>query len=143
MCWRPTKGSRTATTNPAIDPEGSVSIIHLSAGGANASVTDVGFTQFNAQVDTLRALGVRIFGPNATVAQDLEPEYIAVSSDSTKAWVTLQENNAIAILDIPSKTFTRIVPLGFKNHNLFGNGLDPSDRDGPGNTGSIKIGLWP
>lgn len=79
-----------------------------------------------------------MFGPNATLAQDLEPEYITVSKDSQTAWVTLQENNAIAVLHIGSATFTKIVGLGFKNHLLTSNKLDASDRDFPGsNNGSI------
>ncbi len=38
------------------------------------------------------------------VAQDLEPEYIAVSADGKKAWVSLQENNAIGVLDLDKKS---------------------------------------
>jgi hypothetical protein len=73
---------------------------------------------------------IRIYGPNATVAQDLEPEYIAVSHDSRTAWVTLQENNALAVLDLRRKRVTALVGLGFKDHSVPGNGLDSSDRDG-------------
>ncbi len=32
--------------------------------------------------------------------QDLEPEHIAVGPFGLRAWVTLQENNAIALLDL-------------------------------------------
>lgn len=112
-----------------VDPEGSVSIIDLANGVANATVSTAGFTQFNSQIEQLRASGVRIFGPNATVAQDLEPEYIAVSSDSTKAWVSLQEANALGILDIQTGVVTAIVPLGFKDQNVAPNGLDASNDD--------------
>ncbi|MBD2168748.1 choice-of-anchor I family protein [Calothrix membranacea FACHB-236] len=122
----------------SFDPEGSVSIINLANGVANATVQTAGFTAFNSQIDALKAAGVRIFGPNATVAQDVEPEYIAFSGDGTKAYVTLQENNAIAILDIASATITDILPLGVKNHNLPGNGIDASDQDG-----GINIKNWP
>jgi hypothetical protein len=73
---------------------------------------------------------VRIFGPNATVAQDLEPEYVTVSDDGSTAWVTLQENNAIAIVDIATATVTSIVPLGYKDHSLAVNALDAGERDG-------------
>ncbi|YAF93873.1 MAG: choice-of-anchor I family protein [Nodularia sp. CChRGM 3473] len=117
-----------------IDPEGSVSIINLT----DFSVINAGFTQFNSQIDQLRAAGVRIFGPNASVAQDLEPEYITVSEDSTKAWVALQENNAIGVLDLITNQFTDIIPLGFKDYSLPGNGFDASDRDG-----AINIRNWP
>ena len=94
-----------------VDPEGSVSIIDVATG----DVTTAGFTQFNDQIETLRQRGVRIFGPNATVAQDLEPEYIAVSEDSTTAWVALQEANALAVLDIAAGEITNILPLGYKD----------------------------
>ena len=111
------------------DPEGSVSVVDISGGVVNATVSTAGFGAFNAQEDALTAAGVRIFGPGATVAQDLEPEYIAVSADNTTAWITCQENNAIAVLDIASRTITGIFPLGFKDHGLEENALDASDRD--------------
>ncbi|MEH2036098.1 choice-of-anchor I family protein [Nostoc sp.] len=122
----------------SVDPEGSVSIINIAGGVANATVAQASFTSFNSQIATLKAAGVRITGPGSTVAQDLEPEYIAVSPDGKTARITLQENNAIAILDIASATITNILPLGAKNYNLPGNGLDASDRDG-----KINIQNWP
>ncbi len=112
----------------SFDPEGSISIIDISGGFASPTVQTAGFTSFNSQINTLRNAGVRIFGPGATVAQDLEPEYITINGQT--AYVTLQEANALAYVDIPSATVTQIVPLGLKNHNLPGNGMDPSDRDG-------------
>ncbi|MGB5594056.1 MAG: choice-of-anchor I family protein, partial [Crocosphaera sp.] len=115
-----------------VDPEGSVSIIDLSGDIADltdANVMFADFQAFNDSVEQLRNLGVRIFGPNATVAQDLEPEYITVSEDSTKAWISLQENNALAILDIPTATITDIVPLGFKDLSQPENALDASNED--------------
>ncbi|MDX2281208.1 MAG: choice-of-anchor I family protein, partial [Saprospiraceae bacterium] len=127
----------------SFDPEGSVSIIDISGGAASASVNTVGFTSFNSQAAALRAAGVRIFGPGATVAQDFEPEYIAFSGDGATAMITLQENNALAVLNIASATFTSIVPLGTKNHNLAGNGMDASDRDLTSSTGKINIQNWP
>jgi hypothetical protein len=101
----------------SFDPEGSVSIVDLSAGIVNATVQTASFTSFNSEINTLRAAGVRIYGPNATVAQDLEPEYIAISPDGTKAFVTLQENNALATIDIAAATVTSIKPLGLKDHS--------------------------
>jgi hypothetical protein len=117
----------------AIDPEGSVTIIELEKGAANISRSDVitaGFREFNSA--TLDA-SIRIFGPKATVAQDLEPEYITVSSDSKTAWVTLQENNAIGVLDVRHGVFTKLIGLGFKDHSGEGDGFDASDRDGKNN----------
>ena len=127
----------------SFDPEGSVSIINISTGVANATVQIVGFTSFNSQLTTLRNAGVRIFGPGATVAQDLEPEYIAFSGDGSTAFVTLQENNAFAVLDIPTASITQIIPMGQKNHNLTGNGFDASDRDLTSSSGIINIQNWP
>lgn len=149
-------GTKVLTANEAepnsygqatsFDPEGSVSIIDISGGVASATVQPVSFTSFNGQIATLRSAGVRIYGPGATVAQDMEPEYIAFSADGTKAWVTLQENNAFAIVDIATATVTNIIPLGLKDHSLAGNGLDASDRDVNGTAaggGKINIQNWP
>jgi hypothetical protein len=128
-----------------IDPEGSVSIIAVPStfGGAITAQT-AGFAGFEADMEALRDAGVRLFGPGATVAEDLEPEYIAVSADSTTAYVTLQENNALAVVDIASATVVDVLPLGLKNHNLLGNELDPSDRDNAaGLPIAANLNRWP
>jgi len=123
------------------DPVGSVSVItvnsvDLAGGTVNATVQEAGFTSFNAQINQLKTDGVRLIGPTGTtVAQDVEPEYIAVSADGLTAAVTLQENNAIAFLDIATATITSIKPLGLKDFSLTGNGLDASDRDVNGTSG--------
>lgn len=121
-----------------VDPEGSVSIINLSRGVMNATVATAHFQDWNGRKDELMAAGVRIFGPNASVAQDLEPEYITVSEDGKRAWVTLQENNALGVIDVKRAEVIDILPLGFKDHSLPGNELDASDRDG-----GIQIRNWP
>ncbi|HEU4428779.1 MAG TPA: choice-of-anchor I family protein [Myxococcota bacterium] len=124
-----------------LDPEGSVSVIDLARlpRFRVVRVRTAGFASFNSQADALKAAGVRVFGPNATVAQDLEPEYIAVDPLLTQAYVTLQENNAIGVLSlIGTPRFTRIVPLGAKDHSLPGNGIDASDRDD-----RVNIETWP
>jgi hypothetical protein len=123
-----------------IDPEGTVSIIDISGGIANltqANVTKVNFNSYDAQLAALRTQGIRIYGPSATVSKDFEPEYIAFSADGNTAYVTLQENNAIAVLDMATKTFTAIRPLGLKDHNLLKNGLDASDN--PGGLANVNI----
>ncbi len=97
----------------AEDPEGSVSIINVN----DFSVITADFTAFNGKAAELRAKGVRIFNYSSSVAQDLEPEGIAISPDGTTAFVALQENNAFAVLDIMSATIKDILPLGYKNHN--------------------------
>lgn len=105
-----------------VDPEGSVSIVRVPQNkhewkkfGA-ANVRSVGFTQFNGQEAALRVKGIRIYGPGASAAQDFEPEYIATSPDSRKAYVTLQENNAIAVVDVERAKVLQLLPLGFKDY---------------------------
>lgn len=130
----------------SVDPLGSVSIIDLSAGVSAATVRTAGFEGFDAQKAELQAAGVRIFGPGASVAQDLEPEYITVTPDGRTAVVTLQEANAIAMVDIASATVTSIVPLGAKDFSLPGQGFDASDRDVNGTSaggGKVNIQNWP
>lgn len=113
------------------NPLGSISIIDLTNGVAQATMQTVDFTAFDGLEDTLREAGVRVFpGEGDSVSEALEPEYIAISPDGSQAFVTLQENNAVAILDIASATIVDIVPLGAKDHSLPGNLLDPSNEDG-------------
>jgi hypothetical protein len=121
-----------------VDPEGTVTIVNISGGIAGASVATASFTNYIGQEVALRAQGIRIFGPGANAAMDFEPEYIAINSSSSTAFVTLQENNAIAVIDIAGATVTALNPLGFKNHNLPGNKLDASNQDG-----AINLQNWP
>lgn len=127
----------------SLDPEGSVSIVRVPKKNAHVAdklkqsdVRTASFAAFNARRDELLAKGVRLFGPNATVAQDLEPEYIAVSPDGKRAYVTLQENNAIAVIDLWPGKVLEILPLGYKDWSR--SALDPSDRDN-----AIAINPWP
>jgi hypothetical protein len=122
----------------SIDPPGSVSIIEVERLGTAEAVRQVGFERFDnpGQRAKLEREGVRIFGPRATLAQDLEPEYIAVSGN--KAYVTLQENNALAIINISGATVEKIAGLGLKDHSVANNELDASDQDG-----GINIRTWP
>jgi hypothetical protein len=126
----------------ATDPEGSVTVVDISGGIAGVSqsnVTTMHFNAFDAQKSALMAAGVRIFGlNNPTVSKDLEPEYVTVSEDSKTAWITLQENNAIAKADLTAKTITNIYPLGLKDHSLPRNSFDASDQ-----LDSVFMGTWP
>jgi DNA-binding beta-propeller fold protein YncE len=107
------------------DPEGTVSIIKVS----DYSVTTINFASFESQLASLTPKGFRIFGPGKNFLKDIEPEYITVSDDSKTAYVTLQENNAIAEIDITTATIKKITPLGFKDYSLAGNAIDASDKD--------------
>ncbi len=119
------------------DPEGSVSVVDVRDGvPAQADVRTAGFAALDRAA--LVAEGVRLSGPGASVAQDLEPEYVTVDARSRTAWVSLQEADALAVVDIASARVTDVLPLGLKDHSVPGAGLDPSDRDG-----GAAVGTWP
>ncbi|AKK03497.1 choice-of-anchor I family protein [Corynebacterium epidermidicanis] len=107
----------------SVDPEGSVSVISLPKKvAAGTEVRTATFTAFEGKLPQ----GVRVFGPEGTDAQNLEPEYI--STLDGKAYVALQENNAVAVVDIATATVTDIYPLGTIDHSVVP--FDPSDKDG-------------
>jgi len=91
------------------DPEGTVSIIRVVPMLPRLPVQTVRFGAVPMPD------GVRIFGPGATPAQDIEPEYITIDPTGARAFVTLQENNAIAEIDIHAARVTRVRALGFKD----------------------------
>ncbi len=119
-----------------VDPEGSVTVVDLSAGPLGATAAQATFEAFNDQPLPAGLRAPRPFG--ATLAQDLEPEFAAVSHDSKTAWVSLQENSGIAVVDLASATVTAIQGLGLKNHSVPGYGLDASNEDD-----AINITGWP
>ncbi len=128
------------------DPEGRVDIIDTTT----FVLTTASFTDFNEGGSRHSELpsNVRIFGTivdasgkevrSSTVAEDLEPEYVAVSADSKTAYVSMQEANAVAVIDIDTATVSKIFALGFKDHNVSGNGFDASDKDD-----KVNIANWP
>ncbi|PZW48017.1 2',3'-cyclic-nucleotide 2'-phosphodiesterase (5'-nucleotidase family) [Humitalea rosea] len=131
----------------ATDPQGGVAIFDVATG----AMSFADFTAFDAQADALRAAGVRMPGRASTGAEantslpsnDLEPEYITINAAGTVAYVTLQEANAVAELDLSTGQFTRIMPLGTKDHSIAGNGFDASDRDGGPNIKTWQVsGLY-
>lgn len=99
-----------------IDPKGSVTIIDVE----NKSTNKV---EFN--INRVEALnnGV-LLKKDSNPAEDLEPEYIAVSDDNKTAFISLQENNAIASIDIESGDINYVKGLGFIDHSLEGNEID-------------------
>ncbi|CAA0095130.1 choice-of-anchor I family protein [Zhongshania aliphaticivorans] len=121
------------------DPVGSVSIIDISSGVDSPTITTIGFQDFNVGASRAAELpaAVRIFGANSpTVAQDLEPEHLAVSLNNAKLFVTLQENNAVAVIDLGSLSIDRIIALGSKDFGAVGNELDVNDN------GTVEIRTW-
>jgi len=113
-----------------IDPYGSISIIAITNGTPADSATTLDFSDFNTGASRASELpaDVRIGRTGATVAQDMEPEYITISSDNRKAYVTLQENNAVAVVNLATNRIDRILAMGYKNHGLTNNALAPSDK---------------
>ncbi|RYD51921.1 MAG: T9SS type A sorting domain-containing protein [Sphingobacteriales bacterium] len=122
----------------SVDPEGSITIVDLQNGVQNATAVNTGFSAYNGQEAVLRSQGVRIFGVNATAAKDFEPEYITVNKTSDTAYVTLQENNALAVIHIPTQTVIAVRALGTVDHSLSGNALDVSDQNN-----RAVIANWP
>ncbi len=125
-----------------VDPEGSVTIVDVRRKGKerrfDACTAD--FRAFNSRRAELVAAGVYIDPGAASVAQDLEPEY--ASAQGNNAYVTLQENNAIAVVQLNQCRVARIMPIGAKNHGLPENSLDTSDREIDNGKGRIAIRSW-
>jgi len=136
-------GSRIFVANegePSADGNsnpGSVSVIDLNQGVMLATHHEINFTAFDGQEEALRAQGVRIF-PNQSASEDFEPEYIAFSPDGKTAYVTLQEANTVATIDITTLTVSALLPMGTVDHSSLGNGIDASDKDN-----AINIANWP
>jgi hypothetical protein len=61
------------------------------------------FTAWNDRRTELEAAGVKLTGVNATVAQDLEPEYTTFSQDEKVAFVSLQvrQNSGLQLWELP------------------------------------------
>lgn len=128
----------------SVDPEGSVAVVKLPASVKAATQADVRTADFRAFEGTLADKGVHIYGQvgaSTTEAQNLEPEYIAVAGG--KAYVTLQENNAVAVVDIASATVEDVWPLGYTDRREVP--MDISDKDGKINirTAPVKGILQP
>ncbi|MEZ8628364.1 choice-of-anchor I family protein [Vibrio splendidus] len=112
----------------SIDPEGSVTLVDLTNGPLKATVTQIDFNAFNQGQPRHAELTdkVRISAPNATVAQDLEPEYLTFA-DNGKLYVAFQENNALAAIDVASAQVDAILGLGGKPWDSAQ--LDASNKD--------------
>jgi hypothetical protein len=116
------------------DPEGSITLIDVSGGIAGLSAANV----TRLSLDGALTGPVRVSAKAASQAADMEPEYIVVAEDSRTAYAVLQENNAVAEINLSNNTVTRIVGLGFKDYSIPGNELDASNRDG-----LVNIRNWP
>ncbi|MDQ8732117.1 choice-of-anchor I family protein [Bradyrhizobium sp. LHD-71] len=141
-------GSRILVANEAEpasesnNPAGTVSIISLAGGAAAATVANtISFAALNGSEAALDQAGLALF-PGQSAANDIEPEYIAVSPNGTRAYVTLQEVNAVAVIDLTDPSASQplsILPLGMIDRSLVGNEFDGSDEDGADSAGSIQV----
>ena len=104
-----------------VDPEGSISLIDISNGFETARVSELDFAAFDSL--SLANAGVRLVGPGRYL-QNIEPEYISYSPDSKFAFATLQENNAVAKIDVKKAKITDVWGLGTVDHAQKGNEFD-------------------
>ena len=123
----------------SVDPEGSITVIDVSGGFDLPVAETADFRDFNAGGSKTLTGPVRIAAKAESVAQDLEPEFIAFSDDGSTAYATLQENNAVAIVDLASAEVETVLGIGFKDYGLPGNEIDASNKDGGVNFNSWSI----
>ena len=96
-----------------VDPAGSVTVITLDAADVQKSTAvTVDFEVFDSQRETLIADGIIMVKDNLP-SVDFEPEYITATDQ--KAYIALQENNAIAVLDLDTKEYSGVYSLGYKD----------------------------
>jgi hypothetical protein len=107
----------TPTNYAGFDPAGSVSIIDMNTRSVIATAGLAGVSTSGSAIRT-------------DTGMDYEPEYIAINAAGTKAYVTLQEANAIGVLDMNSNSFSQIIGLGTKDFSAAGYEIDPSHKDG-------------
>lgn len=92
------------------DPLGTVSLIDVSD-PANPQARIIDFTALNGLEDAARAAGIRI-KEGASIGADFEPELSAFSPDGTKLFVSLQENNALARIDVATGRIESVFSAG-------------------------------
>ena len=102
-------------------PKGSISVINTKTNKAKT----VDFTAFDSQRDALIEKGI-VCKKGVLPSTDLEPEYIAVSD--SKAYITLQEANAIAKLDLNSLEIEDIYSVGFEDYSKIAIDIDKKDE---------------
>ncbi|PNH05822.1 Gigasin-3a [Tetrabaena socialis] len=141
-------------SNPTVEPNpsGAIGIVYVTKAGSytpvgsfcpvtsfNMSAKVLGFQPYidslsTAEYELLLSKGLRVDPrlTKATAAKDIEPEYIALPKEKNPrvGWVTLQENNAVASLDLTfgSERILAIWPLGLKDWSNNGTSLRSFDN---------------
>lgn len=105
-----------------IDPEGSVTVINVS----DMSSKVIDFTGLDSEREALAAKGI-VIKKDTAPSVDFEPEYIAVAGN--RAFVSLQEANAIAVLDLEAGSFTGIYSAGFEDYSKVEVDLNKGDEE--------------
>ena len=110
---------------PQYNPPGSVVLIDIDT----YKQINIGFTDFDHDGIKSKLLPNETYLPYLyeNFSINAEPEYITCQYDDKYCFVTLQENNVIAILDMITKEFIGISSLGVIDFSI--NGLDASDMD--------------
>ncbi|EEE35404.1 alkaline phosphatase [Rhodobacteraceae bacterium KLH11] len=104
------EGEKNDDSDNDDNPLGTVAVIDTTDPTApSAEILD--FAQFNGLEDLARDAGIRI-QDGVSFAEDVEPEYIAISPDGAMAFVSLQENNAIAKIDLATNAIVDVFSLG-------------------------------
>ncbi|MFP4157699.1 MAG: choice-of-anchor I family protein [Opitutales bacterium] len=105
---------------------GSISLIDLSALTALSEVATLPAETFDFSsqhlADGVDLSGLRSNQPGAAPGIILEPEYVIGVGD--KAYVSIQESNAVGVFDARSKKWVAVHDLLTRTHDI-----DPSDRD--------------
>ena len=96
------------------------------AGSSYRATTVADFKAYDLIANILKENGVRLVESDVP-SVDLEPEYVTIKG--RHAFVTIQEANAIAIVDLYEAKITELKPIGFINRSREGFGLDTSDKD--------------
>lgn len=116
----------------SVDPIGSVSIITISGQGGNLSFSEaeVTFPDLDDSNVQLLGSGIRFSGKagvTTSFGQDAEPEY--VSAAGGYLFVTLQENNTVARINLDTNQVDAYIGLGWVDYSQVSVDLD--DQDGP------------
>ena len=114
---------REGYADGAVDPAGSVTVITVADGTA----VNVDFTAYDSNEERQKLVDAGIVMKKDTVpSEDLEPEYIAAGNDT--AYVTLQEANAIAVIDLGSLKVTGIYSAGYEDYSTTAVDIDKKDE---------------
>ena len=114
---------REGYADGAVDPAGSVTVITVADGTA----VNVDFTAYDSNEERQKLIDAGIVMKKDTIpSEDLEPEYIAAGNDT--AYVTLQEANAIAVIDLDSLKVTGIYSAGYEDYSTTAVDIDKKDE---------------